>query len=74
MQLVICEPFALEYGSVDKSWFPAFDGYRAVAKKVAGEAGAVFVPFQTMFDAAVKIAPPELGLPTACIRPTTAPP
>lgn len=59
VRLVICEPFALENGSVDKSWFPAFDGYRAAAKKVADEAGAVFVPFQTMFDAAVKIAPPE---------------
>lgn len=58
VRLVICEPFVLESGVVDKSWFPAFDGYRAAAKKVADEAGAVFVPFQTMFDAAVKIAPP----------------
>jgi lysophospholipase L1-like esterase len=59
VRLVICEPFLLECGNVDKSWFPAFGGYRAAAKKVAEEAGAVFVPFQSMFDAAVKIAPPE---------------
>jgi lysophospholipase L1-like esterase len=63
VRLVICEPFTLECGNVDKSWFPAFDGYRAAANKVAEEAGAVFVPFQmpfqTMFDAAVKIVPPE---------------
>jgi lysophospholipase L1-like esterase len=59
VRLVICEPFTLECGNVDKSWFPAFDGYRAAAKKVAEEEGALFVPFQSMFDAAVKIAPPE---------------
>jgi lysophospholipase L1-like esterase len=59
VRLVICEPFVLECGTVDKSWFPAFDGYRATAKKVADEVGAVSVPFQQMFDAAVKIAPPE---------------
>ena len=29
------------------------------AKKVADDTGAAFVPFQSMFDAAVKIAPPE---------------
>jgi lysophospholipase L1-like esterase len=58
VRLVVCEPFALECGAVDKSWFPAFNGYQDAAKRVADEAGAVFVPFQTMFDAAVKIAPP----------------
>ena len=60
VKLVVCEPFTLKVGSVDDSWFPAFDGYRAAAKRVADEAGAAFVPFQTMFDAAVKIAPPGL--------------
>jgi lysophospholipase L1-like esterase len=59
VRLVICEPFVLKYGNVDDTWFPEFDGYRAAAKKVSDEAGATFVPFQTMFDAAVKIAPPE---------------
>jgi lysophospholipase L1-like esterase len=60
VKLVICEPFVLKVGAVDDSWFPEFDGYRAAAKKVAAEANAVFVPFQTMFDAAAKIAPPGL--------------
>ncbi|MGD9635194.1 MAG: SGNH/GDSL hydrolase family protein [Pirellulales bacterium] len=59
VKLVVCEPFVLKVGAVDDSWFPAFDGYRAAAKRVAESAGAVFVPFQTMFDRAVKIAPPE---------------
>jgi lysophospholipase L1-like esterase len=59
VRLVICEPFVLKCGSVDDTWFPDFDGYRAAAKKVADDNGAEFVPFQSMFDAAVKIAPPE---------------
>ena len=57
--LVICEPFVLRCGAVKDDWFPKFDGYRAAAKRVAEQAGAIFVPFQTMFDEASKIAPPD---------------
>jgi lysophospholipase L1-like esterase len=60
--LVICEPFVLKVGAVDDAWSPEFDGYREAAKHVAEEAGAVFVPFQAMFDLAAKIAPPERWL------------
>ncbi len=59
VHLVICEPFVLRCGSVTDKWFPDFDGYRAAARKLADEAGAAFVPFQAMFDAASKLAPPE---------------
>lgn len=59
VQLVVCEPFVLRCGAVDASWFPEFDGYRAAALRVAQKHGAVFVPFQSMFDAAVAYAPPE---------------
>jgi lysophospholipase L1-like esterase len=59
VKLVIGEPFVLKVGAVDDSWFPAFDDYRVAANRVAEEAGAVFVPFQMMFDLAAKIAPPE---------------
>lgn len=59
VRLVICEPFVLKCGAVDDTWFPEFDGYRAAAKKVADEAGATFIPFQAMFDAALKLSPPE---------------
>jgi len=59
VKLVICEPFLLQVGVVDDSWLPAFAGYRAAAKRVAVEAGAAFVPFQSMFDAAAQIAPPQ---------------
>lgn len=60
VKLVICEPFILKAGKVNDAWFPKYDGYRAAAKRVADDSGAVFVPFQTMFDAASKIAPPAL--------------
>jgi lysophospholipase L1-like esterase len=59
VKLVICEPFVLRCGAVKDNWFPEFDAYRAAAKKVAGTFHATFVPFQTMFDEAAKLTPPE---------------
>jgi lysophospholipase L1-like esterase len=59
VKLVVCEPFVLKCGAVDDKWFPEFDNYRAAASRVAETAGAVFVPFQAMFDRAVEYAPPE---------------
>jgi lysophospholipase L1-like esterase len=58
VKLVICEPFILVTGMVEESWVEPFAKYRESAKRVADDAGAVFVPYQTMFDAATKIAPP----------------
>lgn len=54
VKLVVCEPFVLRCGAVNDKWFPDFDGYRAAARKVASTFDAVFVPFQSMFDEAVK--------------------
>jgi lysophospholipase L1-like esterase len=56
VQLVIGEPYALRGGSAieDTKWFPMFDGYRAVARKLADEFQAVFVPYQAGYDAAIK--------------------
>lgn len=59
VKLVICEPFLLHCGAVQDSWLPDFAQYRAAAKRVANQSRATFVPFQAMFDAAVKYAPPE---------------
>ncbi|MEO7300416.1 MAG: GDSL-type esterase/lipase family protein, partial [Verrucomicrobiota bacterium] len=59
VKLVICEPFLLHCGAVKDSWLPEFAEYRAAAKRVAAKNHATFVPFQTMFDEAVKYAPPE---------------
>lgn len=51
--LVICEPFVLRTGAVDDTWFPEFETRRAYAEEVARKAGAIWVPFQKMFDEAV---------------------
>lgn len=59
VHLVICEPFVLRCGAVSDKWFPMFDGYREAARRVSDKAGATFVPFQSMFDEAIKYAPPE---------------
>jgi lysophospholipase L1-like esterase len=58
VRLVIGEPFVLKAGLVDDTWIEPFAKYRAAARRMAKEAGAAFVPYQTMFDAAVKVAPP----------------
>ncbi len=57
--LVICEPFVLKCGAVNDKWFPDFDGFRESSAKLSKEFGTLFVPFQSMFDEAVKYAPPE---------------
>lgn len=59
VKLVVCEPFVLRCGAVDETWFPEFDGYRAAARRVATAFDAAFVPFQTIFDEAVRTTPPE---------------
>ena len=59
VKLVICEPFVLRCGAVNDKWFPEFDQYRAAAKRVADTYHAAFIPFQAMFDEAIKYAPPE---------------
>lgn len=59
VKLVVCEPFVLRCGAVNDKWFPEFDGYRAAALRVATSFHATFIPFQTMFDEAVKYAPAE---------------
>ena len=59
VKLVICEPFVLRCGAVNDTWFPQFDQYRAAAKRVAESYHATFVPFQTMFDEALKYSAPE---------------
>ncbi len=57
-RIVVCEPFALRCGAVTDAWFPEFDLRRAAAHRVAQASGADWVPFQSMFDAALKDAEP----------------
>ncbi len=59
VQLVLGEPFILKGGTaIDESrWLPMFDEYRTALKKIAADYRAIFVPYQTAFDKALKVAP-----------------
>lgn len=58
IKLIIAEPFAVTgIKAVDATWYPAFDEYRAAAREVAAAFDAVFIPYQTIFDKAQKMAP-----------------
>jgi lysophospholipase L1-like esterase len=58
VKLIVCEPFAVPgVKAVDDKWFPDFYGYQKVSREIAEKFGAVFVPFQKVFDEAIKLAP-----------------
>ena len=58
VKLIIGEPFAVpDVKAVDASWFPRFNEYQKAAREIAADFGAVFIPYQSIFDKAVKSAP-----------------
>jgi lysophospholipase L1-like esterase len=71
VRLVILEPFVLVTGAVDAKWFPEFDERRAVTARVAGQAGATFIPLQSMFTQLARSAPPSYWLADG-VHPTIA--
>lgn len=56
-RLIIGEPYALQGGVVARSWFPAFHEYRYIARELADKYNATFMPYQSIFDEALKLAP-----------------
>lgn len=58
VKFVLCEPFVLRCGVVTEDWVTEIDQRRSVVAKLAQEYGAALIPFQAMFDEAVKKAPP----------------
>jgi lysophospholipase L1-like esterase len=67
VRIVICEPFTTRTSPE----FQPLAKFRAVSKKLADEMKLTFVPFQSMFDEAVKAAPGEFWLWDG-IHPSTA--
>lgn len=60
VQLVICEPFAVNgIRAVTDAWYPKFYEMQAAAREVAQKYADVFVPFQSVFDRAQQEAPGE---------------
>lgn len=71
VKFVLCEPFVLRCGVVGEDWVGEIDLRRAVVAKLAKEFRAVLVPFQFLFDEAVKLAPPEHWAPDG-VHPSAA--
>jgi lysophospholipase L1-like esterase len=58
VKLIIGEPFGVTgIKSVNEKWYPAFNEYRQAAREIANTYGAVFIPYQSVFDKAQKLAP-----------------
>lgn len=58
-RVVLCEPFVLKCGVVTPEWEEDICGRREIVGRLAEEFGAVRVPYQAMFDEALKEAPAE---------------
>lgn len=63
VKLIIAEPFAILGSAVDNKWFPAFGEYQNAARELANEFDAVFIPYQKIFDKALKSAPGSYWAP-----------
>ena len=64
LKLIIGEPFAVKGGSaITERWYPVFDDYRSIAKQVASDYKALFVPYQDVFDKALDVAPVSYWCP-----------
>jgi len=58
VQFIIGEPFAINgVKAVNDTWYPAFNNYRAASKEIAKDFDAAFIPYQSIFDEALKLAP-----------------
>lgn len=58
VRLVIGEPYAVKGAreKIDK-WFPGFTEYQQVAREIASQEGACFIPYQHLYDTASGKAP-----------------
>lgn len=58
VKLIICEPFAVnEVEAVDEKWYPEFYEYQKAARDIAKQFKATFIPYQSVYDEALKKAP-----------------
>lgn len=58
VKIIIGEPFAMiGTKAVDAKWYPTFDLFRKAARDIATGYGLPFIPYQTIFNNALKQAP-----------------
>lgn len=64
VKIIIGEPFAISgISAVDDSWFPDFDAYRQAAKDLSQKFNTRFIPYQKIFEEAIKKAPGSYWTP-----------
>jgi lysophospholipase L1-like esterase len=65
VKLILGQPFVVKGGTAvtDKAWLSTFVDYQQAAFKVAKEFNAVFIPYQQIFDEALKVAPVSYWCP-----------
>jgi lysophospholipase L1-like esterase len=64
VKFLICEPFAVWGGkAITERWKKELPGYQSSAAKLADEFDAGFVPFQAVFNKALKKAPASVWCP-----------
>ena len=63
VKLIIGEPFAVPGGTAINEKWDAFHDYRDIAKQIAKDFGAVFLPYQSIFEEALKVAPVSYWCP-----------
>ncbi len=65
VKLILGEPFVLLDGTSIRrdQWIGFFEPYQAVARQAAHDFGAVFIPYQSVFDKAQQSAPTSYWCP-----------
>ncbi|TZF84721.1 SGNH/GDSL hydrolase family protein [Pedobacter sp. BS3] len=72
VKLIIGEPYAVNgVKAVTDAWFPAFYEYQKAARELAESFGAVFIPYQKVYDTAQKMAPGSYWTPDG-VHPSVA--
>ena len=63
VQLLIGEPFAVTGGTAINEKWQAFHAYRRAARRIAEDFNAIFLPYQSIFSEALKLAPVSYWCP-----------
>lgn len=71
VKLIIGEPFLLEAGEISDVHVEGITAYREAARRIADKFDAVWVPYQQVFNEALKEAPADYWAPDG-VHPTVA--
>lgn len=71
LKIVVGEPFFILVKEEQRCWIEGLEARRAMARRIADNYNAVWVPYQSMFDEALKQAPVSYWLPDG-VHPTLA--